>query len=160
MVKFVFDADGVIKLAKSGVLDSVSVFAACHLSTQVYEEVLKGKENMYEDAFIVEGLVAKGKIKVVTIRKAEVMAGLGGGEQSALLLYEKLGADAVISDDRKFLSFLEEKEVPFIIPTDLIVLLSAKGRISKAKAREALDSLRPFVREENYRLAKEAIGGE
>lgn len=69
-------------------------------------------------------------------------------------------AEAVISDDRKFLSILEIEGIQFIIPTDIIAMLAINGKISKDEAIEALDKIRNLVREDNYHSSKEMIGGK
>lgn len=159
MIKFVLDSDAAIKLAKAGVLEKLAVFAKCFMPKQAYQEVLRGKEKMYEDAFEIERIVENRKIKIINV-KAQIMEGFGAGECAALSLFNKLGEDIVISDDRKFLSVLEKQGVPFIIPTDIIVMLAVKKQISSKEASEALDNMRSLVREENYKKAKEAIGGK
>ncbi|MBI4141285.1 hypothetical protein HY485_05605 [Candidatus Woesearchaeota archaeon] len=158
MLKFVFDADAAIKLAKSGVLEKITLFAKCIMPKQVYEEVLKGKEKMYEDAFIVEELVHKNKISVATTNHEQIN-GLGAGECAALRLFEFLQADAIISDDRKFLSLLELREIPFITPIDAVALLALKHKITKQDAINALNRLHTLVRKENYQEAMKTIGG-
>ena len=158
MLKFVFDADAAIKLAKAGVLEKITMFAKCIMPKQVNEEVLKGKEKMYEDAFIVEELVHKNKINVTTTNHEQIN-GLGAGECSALALFGVFKADAIISDDRKFLSLLEMREIPFITPIDAVTLLALKHCITKQEAINALTRLRKLVRKENYQEAIKTIGG-
>lgn len=159
MIKFVLDADAAIKLSKAQVLDALASFAKCVVTKQVYQEILKGKEKLYEDAFDIERLVDKGKITVQDIKAGQI-EGLGIGECSALALFQKLKGNAIISDDRKFLFVLETQGVPFVIPTDVISMLFTKKRISKNNAIDALDKIRKLVREENYDAAKLKIGGK
>ncbi|MBI3051561.1 hypothetical protein HYY74_03820 [Candidatus Woesearchaeota archaeon] len=159
MVKFVLDADASIKLAKGGVLEPLIRSAKCFITKQVYEEILKGKDKMYEDAFCTERLVREGKLSLSNIT-AEGIEGLGEGECSALALFRKLMADSIISDDRRFLSILEARRIPFIISTDVIAMLCIKRQISKIEAMAALEKIRRLVREENYNSAKRTIGGK
>ncbi|MBI3033987.1 hypothetical protein HYY72_02410 [Candidatus Woesearchaeota archaeon] len=159
MVKFVLDADAAIKLAKAGVLETLTSFSKCSITKQVYQEILKGKDKMYEDAFEIERLVGKGKIFVSEV-KAQEVEGLGIGECSSLEIFQKIKVDAIISDDRKFLSVLEAKKIPFIIPTDIIAMLSLKKCISKNDALGALDRMRLSVSEDSYNSAKRIIGGK
>ncbi|MBI4146723.1 hypothetical protein HY489_05295 [Candidatus Woesearchaeota archaeon] len=158
MLNFVFDADGLIKLARSGVLSAIIAFAKCAIPEQVYQEVMKGKEKMYEDAFVIERLIEEKSIKVVKIASSDA-GGLGQGERSVLALAKKSRFDAVISDDQKFLKVLESEGISYVIPTDMIAVMAMKRRLTKAQAHEALDAIRPFVRESNYLAAKEMIGG-
>lgn len=46
----------------------------------------------------------------------EGIDGLGKGEASSLAIYKKKKRSAIITDDRKFLSVLEEQNIPFISP--------------------------------------------
>ena len=159
MVKLVLDADGAIKLARAGVLKHLAGFAKCFMPKQTYQEVLRGKEKMYDDAFIIEELAENKEINVIDV-KAEERIGLGPGESAAFVLFQKLKADAIVSDDRKFLAFLEEEEIAFLTPTHAIVLLAVKKVLSKGDSLAALDKIRSLVREQNYHDAKEMIGGE
>lgn len=158
MLKIVLDADGAIKLTRAGVLQKVVVFASCVMTEQVYAEIMRGKEKMYEDAFMIEGLVDARKLKVVKVAPAEVV-GLGEGERSVLAFVEKAQIDAVISDDQRFLAVLERKEIPYIIPTDLVAVMAVRGHLTNEMAYEALDALRHFVSQTNYQSAKDFIGG-
>src|SRR3989338_3511907 len=160
MLTIVFDADGLIKLARAGILERVASLIHCITSQQVYNETMRGKEKMYEDAFIIDALVEKGSIEVKRIKPTEGLLGLGLGERSALALFNKIQGDAIISDDRKFLAVLETVDIPFIIPTDLIAILAVHKKLQKTEAIKALEVLRPFVREENYTAASELIGGD
>ncbi len=160
MSVFVLDADGAIKLAKARALETLASAATCFLPLAVYEEISKGKEKMYEDAFDIESLVSSKKIKLIKINIERINEGLGAGECSALAAYTEVNADAIISDDRKFLAFLERQNIPFITPTDAIVFLVIKKRITKQKGILALEQIRHLVREENYLAAKKEIGGE
>lgn len=159
MVTFILDTDALIKLAKAMILPVLADRTKCVVPSQVYNEVLKGKENMYEDAFIVEELIKRGKIKTVSVKEIPTMS-LGKGESAALALFQRIKADAIISDDRKFLTVLEGKDIPFIIPTDVIAILAINRKISKQEANKALKRIQSIVRKENYQKAMEMIGGE
>ena len=159
MVKFVLDADASIKLAKAGVLEHLTLFAKCFVSKQVYDEVLKGRDRMYEDAFEIERLSKKGNITLSTV-EYEKIEGLGAGECSTLVLFKKSKAHSILSDDRKFLSVLLELKIPFIIPTDIIAMLFIKRRISRIEAIGALDRIRQSVREESYISAIKTMRGK
>lgn len=158
MAKFVLDADAAIKLQKAGALGTLASFVKCVIAMKTYEEILRGKEKMHDDAFAIEQLVEKGKVAIVKIKSYE-KDGFGLGEGASLELFKKIKADGIISDDRKFISLLESQGIPFIIPTDVIAMLFIKKQMSKAEAGQALDKIRPLVRESNYSAAKRTIGG-
>ena len=157
-MKLVLDADAVIKLARAEVLGSLTDGARCYLSQQVYDEVLKGKEKMYEDAFVAEALCTQRKIKVQEV-STEAKAGLGIGEWSSKQLFHTIKADAIVSDDRKFLSLLEREGVSFMVSTDCIVLLGLSQSLTKSEALLALEKIKPLVRQEQYRAATQKLGG-
>ena len=139
-------------------LETLASFAKCSITKQVYHEILKGKEKLYEDAFDIERIVGKGRL-AISEAKVEEVEGLGIGECSVLSMFQKTKGDAIISDDRKFLSILESRNIPFVIQTDIIVMLAIKKCVSKSEAMKALDRIRQLVREESYDAAKRSIGG-
>ena len=160
MIKFVLDADGAIKLAKASVLGVLAVSSACLLPQRVYGEIMKGKEKMYEDAFITENLVAESKIRVIASAPAENLEGLGVGEMSALAVFKKENADAIITDDARFIGKLKEQDVPFLVPVHAIVWLFKERRINKQEGLAALERIRSIVRNDAYAQARKALGGE
>src|SRR3989344_748156 len=100
MKKLVFDADGVIKLTKSGVMNIIVENYQCAITKQVYEEaVTEGKKRLYQDALEIERLFQAEKIKVISIR-LKLDKTLGKGEAS---VYQDAEDSVIVSDDRKFL---------------------------------------------------------
>ena len=112
MSKFVLDADAAIKLAKAGVLETLAEHSKCIMPQQVYDEVMKGKGKMLEDAFAVEALVLNKRLKIVEVDTDEIQESLGTGEKAALAAFGKHKAEALVSDDRKFLAKLEARGMP------------------------------------------------
>lgn len=159
MYKIVFDSDGLIKLVKAGIFDSIKL--KCIISQQVYREaVVEGKKQLYQDAFEIEKFIKNKKITVIKITIDETIPGLGKGELSTLLLFKKLKAHAIISDDRKFLKLLDERQIAYIVPTEAIVGLASNKHLEKEKAIQALNKIKNLVRKENYESAVNALGGE
>jgi predicted nucleic acid-binding protein len=157
MKKIVFDADGLIKLIHAGVFNKLQGF----ITEQVFQEtVVEGKKRLYEDAFTIEKFVQEKKIEVKKIDRNEQIPGLGRGEISCIQLYKMIKADVIISDDRKFLNTLEERNIPFVVPTECIVGLVGAKKISQKEGIEALDKIKPFVKKENYDVAMKALGGK
>ncbi|HLD05223.1 MAG TPA: hypothetical protein VJG90_05900 [Candidatus Nanoarchaeia archaeon] len=159
MVIFLLDADGAIKLAKAGILERLAQAAKCLIPKAVYQEILKGKEGMYEDAFQIEKLVKRGKIKMIPAPDMK-REGLGAGERSVLTALQNQKADAVISDDTKFLTHLEKEHIPFLIPTDAILWLVKRNKISADKGLEALHQIEPIIRKEAYLKTRQTLRGE
>lgn len=159
MERLVFDADGLIKLAKSGILGKLA--QPIIISRQVFEEVVvEGKRRLFEDAFLVEDLIERKIIQVKAIPGPAHRTGFGKGELSSLALYRREQAAAIVTDDRKFITLLEEENIPFLIPTEIIVALAERKRISTEEAKKALGRIMPFVREGNYNDAWSALGGK
>jgi predicted nucleic acid-binding protein len=159
--KFVIDADGLIKLGKSGLLGALVGSHEVLVPEAVYDEaVVKGKQELYEDAFELERLLENEGVPIVSLdpepradRLLEGVTSLGAGERSALRLYFAEGADAVLSDDRVFLNFLSRHSVPFVTPVNVIVGLAKSGRVSWEEGLEALEKLSGFVRADVYERA-------
>jgi len=152
MKNIVFDSDGLIKLTKAGIHEKVVEYFICSITKEVYDEtVVKGMERFYDDAFQIDGLIKKGKIMVKNIENSEkatnILKGssLGRGETSSLHLYFNLNAEAIISDDRVFLSVLQQNNVAFITPADLIVRSFELRILSKDESLNALDMIEPYI---------------
>lgn len=159
MYKFVLDADGMIKLAKAGVLEKLAESAVCIVPRQVYDEVMRGKEKMHKDAIITESLANQSKIKIVEHGKTE-FAGAGAGESAALAVFRKEKAGSIISDDLRFLAQLEKENIQFTTPANAVVWLAKSSKITKEEALDSLEKLKEFVRKEAYERAKNLIGGK
>ena len=120
-------------------------------------------ERLYDDAFQIEELVKKGMLNVERTKNNKQAqqilksSGVGKGEASSLHLYFNTNARAIISDDRIFLNLLEQNNIPFIIPADLIIRLVELKLISKDEAMDALNKLKPYVSQKNYNNAKENL---
>jgi predicted nucleic acid-binding protein len=115
-------------------------------------------ERFYDDAFQIDGLIKKGKIMVKNIENnkqaSNILKGssLGRGEISSLHLYFNLNAEAIISDDRAFLSVLQQNNIAFITPADLIVRSFELRILSTDESSNALDMIEPYIC--NYEKAK------
>ena len=161
MNMIVLDSDALIKLTKAGCLGKILGTIDCFISNEVYEEtVINGMKRFYEDAFQIDGLVREGKLKIEETRNNEmaqnILKGskLGKGENSTLHLFFNMNASAIISDDRAFLNILHQNNIPFIIPTDLIVRLYELKIITMEEFMKALDMIKPYVSKHNYDRAK------
>lgn len=164
MTKIVFDSDGLIKLTKAECLQILLENFTCSITKEVYEETaLKGMERLYEDAFQIEKSVKTGSLNVEkgkNNKKAHQIlknSSLGMGETSSLHLFFNTNARAIITDDRAFVNLLEQNNIPFITPTDLVTRLVELKLISKDEAMDALNKLKSYVSKKNYNKAKEKL---
>ena len=146
------DADGLIKLSRAGVLEQVAQAFQCIIPDVVYHEaVTKAKERQYRDAEEIERIVQLA-IAIRRTATAEVPElGLGAGETAVLALAtQHEGEFTIVSDDRRFLAFMARQEIPFLSPADLIAVMARRGILTMDDAREALERLRPSIREAAY----------
>lgn len=157
MSTIVADADGLIKLGKSGALPVLLSATQVLVPQAVWDEAVEeGKRGMYEDAYILERELKAGGAEVVAhepSEEAEALlassaAALGTGERSALGVFFVRGADAILTDDRAFFGLLAAPEppVPALVPAAVIVSLAEADRLSLEEAREALSRLEGSVR--------------
>lgn len=164
----VVDADGLIKVGKSGVLPALLEAARLLVPRAVWEEAVEeGKRMMYEDAHELEVVLSEGDAEMVSHEIGEEAARLlegsaasfGAGEREALAVYFTEDADAVLTDDRAFLGLLVRAEppVPALVPAAAIVALAEGGRVSIDAARQALNKVEPFIRKAVYVAAMEDL---
>ena len=150
MKKLVFDADGVIKLTKSGVMNIIVENYQCAITKQVYEEaVTEGKKRLYQDALEIERLFQAEKIKVISIR-LKLDKTLGKGEAS---VYQDAEDSVIVSDDRKFLAVLYQENRIFVVPAHVIAILAQKGMITQKTAVEALNKIKKLITKDSYTQA-------
>lgn len=158
MKNIVFDADSLIKLAYAGIFVYIDI--PCLITKQVYTEVVtEGKKKQYPDAAIIEQLVESKKIIVKDVSIKTDTPWLGIGEASTLALFQHMNLTVIVSDDKKFLSYLEEIAVPFMTSTDYLLLVYWSGLINKKQAREILNNMRYLINDKNYNGAIDALGG-
>ena len=81
-----------------------------------------------------------------------------GETQALYLALESEEAAAIVSDDRRFLGLLSELSVPFLVPSHVILAMARDGFLSARDSKNALDTLRPFIRSSDYVEALEELG--
>jgi predicted nucleic acid-binding protein len=158
-MKIVCDADGLIKMNKAGILATLAQHARLFIGPEVFREVITaGKAQGYLDAIEIEHVVEQHMYR--TEPQSDVPTDLrlpasnfGTGEREALALYESEDADAILSDDRGFLSALEMYQIPYVTPAAVVVVLCEWQALSVEAARHVLALLRPLIRNEQYHAA-------
>lgn len=154
MKKLVFDADGLIKLTKSGIMDKLAEKYECAITKQVYDEaVSEGKKRHYQDAFEIEKLVEKKAINVEMVH-LQSSSMLGKGELSTYLI---AGDSMIVSDDRKFLTMLHQEDRKFVVPAHVIALLAQKKIVPKTDAIIALNRIKQLITAESYTQALQML---
>jgi predicted nucleic acid-binding protein len=165
MSKIVADADGLIKLGKSGVLGCLLSATEVLVPRAVYREAVDaGKKEMHEDAFELEKVLSEGGVEVVEDQQdgraeklLEGVTSLGVGERATLHVLFAREADAVLTDDRAFLNLLGRARIRTLVPAAAIVSLFETDRLRRAKAIEALGRIEGLLRHEVYEAAMEGL---
>ena len=112
MYTIVVEADGLIKLGKSGALPELLGTVRLLVPKAVWEEAVEeGKRRMYEDAHELEAALSEGEVSSEIGEEAERLlegsaASFGAGERETLAVFYAAEADAVLTDDRAFLGLL------------------------------------------------------
>lgn len=159
----VLDSDGLIKLAKAGILETVLNVWDCLIPEAVYAETVeRGTRAAYPDAQVIRELLHPSTVRP-WIRHPRATAllerkrNLGRGEQETLHLYFTARADAIISDDAAFLTVLRQAGLHYLPPPLVLVLLAHQQRLRPKTAHEALERMRPFIRPEVYQAARKDL---
>lgn len=159
-VPILIDADALIKLHRAGVLERMSRAFDCIIPEMVYHEVItRGREFKHPDAEEIDKII-QSDIKVESpVGETPYIAdvpGVDAGEKDLLALFSSFPAEEeiiIVSDDRRFLAVLGRLGIPALIPADFIVLMAQQGFLAQEEARNALEQMRPSIRETAYRQA-------
>ncbi|KAF5424391.1 MAG: putative nucleic acid-binding protein, contains PIN domain, partial [Candidatus Methanocomedens sp.] len=124
------------------------------------ETVIRGMERAHDDAYEINELVKEGKLKVENIKNNKLVESMfenrtfGAGECSTLHLFHNSDTKVIVTDDRAFLNLLDKNNIPYIIPTDLIVRLYELKVITKDESINSLDAIKIYVSGPNYDAAR------
>ncbi len=159
MYKFVIDSDALIKLTKSGILEHICLHYSCIITAEVKNECVdEGKKRLYKDALKIEEYVNKKLLKTTDLKKpSKIGENLGKGEVSTVNLYFQEKDSIIITDDSAFIKYLEENNIKFLLPADLILLMKISNKIDKGTALKYLEKIKSFIREEVYNDIKKDI---
>lgn len=161
MYNFILDSDALIKLTYAEIIIDICKNYNCFITTKVKDEVIEeGKKRFYQDALIIEKLVKNKLLKIIDGKKLKIKeVNLGKGEISTLELYHSKRNSIIITDDLTFIKYLERKNIQYLIPATLILLLKKKKIIDLKQTIIHLEKLKPFIKEEVYKDIKKEIKG-
>ncbi len=164
-MKLIVDSDVLIKLAKTSLKETAtSAFTISIPRGVVVESVDRGKEAGFPDALKIEENIRQNRIAIRTPRRNQVAEPivrdlrLASGEGEVLLLFRSGGYDAVASDDRRFLQTLDALRIPYLTSSSLLVLMVRMKHINARQALVDLERLAEFIGENEYLLARNALG--
>ncbi|MFA4886818.1 MAG: hypothetical protein WC595_01265 [Candidatus Nanoarchaeia archaeon] len=145
-MKIAADACTLILLAKASVLEKGTEAFKVTMTAEVYEEVLKGKGKMAEDAFLIERLEKEKKITVVRSLKKmteELIKNfeMGKGEASVISLALEEKGMVIATDNRQGRKVAKINNLNLVGSLELVVALFKKGKITSEKALSALKVL-------------------
>ena len=132
-MRIVCDADGLIKMQQADLLDLLVHHAEVYIGPEVFREaVTDGKARGYPD------VVALGQLlqphwpqpaPPTHPHAVQMLQGtrLGPGETEALQLYFHAQYEAILSDDRAFVTLLLTHQFPVLTPAAVVVALCEWG---------------------------------
>jgi rRNA-processing protein FCF1 len=147
-MKVVMDADCLIKLTKANLKELVCDSVAVVIPRAVKEEVVD-EAGPYPDAKRIQENIDKG---LITIHRSHDPA--VKGEAAALAIFSQGKFDAVCSDDKRFIKRLRLFEIPYITPAVFVAVLLRKGKLRLTEAHKRLDSLSPYISDDEYTTVK------
>ncbi|MAE43292.1 hypothetical protein CMO93_05955 [Candidatus Woesearchaeota archaeon] len=159
MYNLLLDSDALIKLTHSEIIFKVCEAFNCSITNEVKEETVKeGKARFYPDALIIENLIKNSLLNLKSSKKRiKIKENFGKGEKSILELYHNTKNNAIVSDDSTFIKHLENENIPFFVPSDLIILLKKQSKINQKEAFYFLEKMKVFIREEVYNETKKEL---
>ena len=159
MYKFIIDSDALIKLTKSGILEDICHHYSCIITNEVKSECVdEGKKRLYKDALRIEDFINKKLLRILDLKKTrKIKENLGKGETSTLNLYFQEKNSVIVTDDSAFIKYLEENDIRFFVPADLILLMKLSNKIDKKTALKYLEKIKDVIREEVYNDIKKDI---
>jgi predicted nucleic acid-binding protein len=149
-MKVVVDSDVLIKLTKTGSKEVIVSLLKIFIPTRVYEETVTESKG-YIDANKIRENIKEGKIQVAGLPVCDK------GEIEALKLYKSGGFELIVSDDKKFLNYLERNDIPYLTSSSLIVYLLYKNKISKEDTIKYIDNLKMYISKGQYLTAMSEV---
>ena len=147
-MRFVIDADCLIKLAKAQFKEPVCAAFEIALPADVRREVMRNAAAHPECQLIAANLGSRSLHEVAS-RERGVK-----GEEATLAVYRQGGCDGIASDDKRFIRKLRALGVPYVTAAVFILLLVRHGHLTVAEGQEALNRLAPMVSDDEVAVVR------
>lgn len=147
-MKVLMDADCLIKLTKSNLKEIVCKNFEVLIPQLVKEEIVDNAGG-HPDAIVIKKNIER---KLITLCKPH--SPFKKGEEAIFTVFQQGEYNAICSDDKRFIKRLRLFNIPYITPAVFIVILLRDGKLTIKEGLERLDSLSPFVSDEEYSAVK------
>ena len=145
-MKLVMDACTAILLAKSSVIETLADTRELIMTESVYNEIIKGKEKMLEDSFLIENLKIDKKIKLTNDNKnitKKLMKDFNMGEGEASTISSGIGKKCIIATDNlQGRKASKVNNLSLVGSPELIMDLFKTKRINLDKTKIALKKIK------------------
>lgn len=158
-MNIVIDACSVILLSKAGVIGIFSKWHNIAITNQAYDEVMKGKEKKFEDAFAVEKLCNEKTIKKADLKNDRLSNiiqkdfGFGEGESTSVA-YAIKSKFAILTDNKQARKAARIYGLKLIGSPEVVVGLFKANKISGDKTLSSLEALSKTGWFESYIIDK------
>ena len=145
-MKIIMDACTAILLAKSSVIEILTDTKEIKMTKQVYEEIIKGKEKMFEVSFLIESLKKKKKIHLINDNKEiteKLMKDFNMGEGEASTISAGIENKSIIATDNlQGRKASRVNNLQLVGSPELIISLFKRKKITLEKTRVSLKKLK------------------
>ncbi|MBI3606109.1 MAG: hypothetical protein HY202_08815 [Nitrospirae bacterium] len=145
------DADSLIKLTKANLKELVCHHFTVMIPQLVKEEVID-HAGEYPDSEVIKENLEKRLLKIITHTSSSKK-----GEEDVFAIFRQGKYDAVCSDDKKFIKRLRLFDIPYVTSAVFIPMLLKEGKLSIIQAEEKLESLFPYIGDDEYYAIKEVL---
>ena len=142
------DACSIILLAKSSILEEFAKRRKIIIPSEVYNEIMAGKEKSSFDALLTEKLINEKKITIKKISNPKITEklskdfGLGKGESEAITLALTTPERIILTDNKQGRKTAKFYGLKLIGSVEVVVALYNLKHISKEKALNSLEILK------------------
>jgi hypothetical protein len=149
-MKVVMDSDVLIKFAKTGCKEAIVSLLEVSIPMRVYNETVTESKGCL-DANRIQENINNRMIQVQGLPSSDK------GELEALKLYKSGGFELIVSDDRKFLNYLDRNGIPYLTSSSMVVYLLYNNKISLEDTIKYIDNLKMYISQRQYLAAMSEV---